>query len=190
MTFWKLILTCTSKNPNLAENLLKSWTPRSSWISFFPSPNVTDVKDEYPDYLKHGYLKDLKEERKDIKRLEVGEYEDLSAKLAARLLELANIPSTVDNDNKTIVNIDGRVVLQTREENESESSLVTPILILILLLRKNTLLYRQEKFLLMICIMLKQNIFLNVLMQKIFFQIEADWQGILKLTLMRNTLFV
>ena len=77
------------------------------------------------DYLKHGYLNDLEEERKDIKRLEVGEYEDFSAKLAARLLELANIHSTVDNDNKSIVNIDKRVVLQKREENKSESSLVT-----------------------------------------------------------------
>jgi hypothetical protein len=42
MTFWKLFLTCKSKNPNLAEkstslaeNLLKSWTPWSSWSSFF-----------------------------------------------------------------------------------------------------------------------------------------------------------
>ena len=48
--FWKLVLTCTSKNPNfvekstsLAENLEKSWTPRSSWSSFFPSMSVWGV---------------------------------------------------------------------------------------------------------------------------------------------------
>ena len=87
--------------------------------------NVTGVKDEYLDYFKDRDLKDLKEERKDIKWLEVGEYEVFSAKLAARILELTNIPSTVDDDKKAKVDINGRAFLQKREEKVSESSLLT-----------------------------------------------------------------
>ena len=44
MTLLKFFLICTFKEPNLAEkrtnlagNLWKSWTPRSSWSLFFPS---------------------------------------------------------------------------------------------------------------------------------------------------------
>ena len=56
MKLWKEVLTCTSKNPNLAEkstflaeNPLKSWTPRSSWSSFFPGlvwPGTSGKEDQ------------------------------------------------------------------------------------------------------------------------------------------------